>query len=89
MSTGASQSIPASSYLCWEINVTSNSGNSFDLEYDTTTFTTNVSTPTISVPELGLGLIGLGLLAPVAARRRRPIAKPLSERAAAQASESG
>jgi hypothetical protein len=69
---GSSGTIPANSYICWQIVVTAIGGsNAFSLEYDTTTFTTNINTPTITVPEYGLALIGLAMAAPFIARRRQ------------------
>src|SRR5438477_7233590 len=69
--TASSDTIPANSYICWLIKVTAISGsNSFSLEYDTSTFTTNLNTPTISAPEAGLALLGLALVVPLVARPR-------------------
>jgi hypothetical protein len=71
--TASSSTIPANSYLCWKVTVTAVGNKTLGLDYDSTSFQTNISTPDISVPEIGLALLGLALVAPVAARwRRRP-----------------
>jgi hypothetical protein len=72
-STGSSTSIPANSYLCWQMTVTAVGGGATieQMRYDTTTYLTNINTPTITVPEAGLALLGLALCAPLAARWRR------------------
>jgi len=70
--TGSSTSIPANSYLCWQLKVTAVGGSNLNFLYDSTTNNSNINTPTITVPEFGLALLGLALVAPLVARRRLP-----------------
>jgi hypothetical protein len=66
--------LPANSYLCWQITVISVSRGGLDLRYDGNNQQTSITTPSIVVPEHGTPLIGLALLLPLAAQWliRRP-----------------
>ena len=66
--------LPANSYLCWQITVVSVSKGGLDLRYDGNNQQTSITTPSIVVPEHGTPLIGLALLLPLAAQWliRRP-----------------
>ena len=63
-------SIPANSYMCWQMVATAKGSKTMDLYYDSSQTPTFVNTPTITVPELGLALLGLALVVPLVARRR-------------------
>jgi cellulose synthase/poly-beta-1,6-N-acetylglucosamine synthase-like glycosyltransferase len=66
--------LPANSYLCWQIIVVTVTNGGLDLRYDGNNQQTSITTPSIVVPEHGAPLIGLALLLPLAAQWliRRP-----------------
>ena len=66
--------LPATSYLCWQITVVTVINGGLDLRYDGNNQQTSITTPSIVVPEHGAPLIGLALLLPLAAQWliRRP-----------------
>ena len=66
--------LPATSYLCWQITVVTVTNGGLDLRYDGNNQQTSITTPSIVVPEHGAPLIGLALLLPLAAQWliRRP-----------------
>jgi hypothetical protein len=66
--------LPANSYLCWQITVVTVTNGGLDLRYDANNQQTSITTPSIVVPEHGTPLIGLTLLLPLAAQWliRRP-----------------
>ena len=66
--------LPANSYLCWQITVVTLTNGGLDLRYDGNNQQTSITTPSIVVPEHGTPLIGLALLLPLAAQWfiRRP-----------------
>jgi hypothetical protein len=66
--------LPAGSYLCWQITVVAVTGGGLDLRYDSNNQQTSISTPAIVVPEHAAPLLLLALLIPLATQRlvRRP-----------------
>jgi cellulose synthase/poly-beta-1,6-N-acetylglucosamine synthase-like glycosyltransferase len=71
-SPAANVVVPAGSYFCYTVDVTSVTGGGLTLDVDSSTAATAlISSQTIFIPELVLPLVGLAALAPVAARLRR------------------
>ena len=72
--TAAPTDLPANSYLCWTVTITSVTGGGLDLRYDSNNQQTSLSTPAIVVPESVLPVFGLALFLPFATRRliRKP-----------------
>ena len=71
-STSASMSkvtLPANSYLCWQITVTAVDKGGLDLRFDSNNQQTSITTPSIVVPEHGSPLILLAFVIPLAAQR--------------------
>jgi glycosyltransferase involved in cell wall biosynthesis len=64
--------VPAGSYFCYTVDVTSVTNGGLTLQVDAAaTPTALISSSTIFIPELVLPLVGLSLLAPFASRLRR------------------
>ena len=64
--------VPAGSYFCYTVDVTSVTNGGLTLQVDAAaTPTALISSQIIFIPELVLPLVGLSLLAPFASRLRR------------------
>ena len=83
-STSASMpqvTLPANSYLCWQITVTAVNKGGLDLRYDSNNQQTSITTPSIVVPEHGTPLILLAFVIPLVAQRLvRPQPRPVRAR---------